>query len=152
MAEIAFCHLTRTPLDQAPPTLPGRVLAGAGRALVLCGAEERVAALDAALWLCTDPDWLPHGSKAMGHAAQQPIWLTAEDVGEAGAPNGARFLVLVDGAESARLAAFDRVLDLFDGADEAAVAAARRRWAAAKAAGHALSYWQQGDRGWEKKV
>ena len=51
-----------------------------------------------------------------------------------------------------RLPLFDRVLDLFDGADEAAVAAARRRWATAKAAGHALSYWQQGQRGWEKKA
>ena len=71
---------------------------------------------------------------------------------EAGAPNGARFLFLVDGAESARLDAFDRVIDLFDGQDEAAVAAARRRWKAAKAAGHALTYWQQGPRGWEKKA
>ena len=44
-----------------------------------------------------------------------------------------------------------RVLDLFDGNDESSLAAARRRWAAAKAAGHALSYWQQGPRGWEKK-
>jgi DNA polymerase-3 subunit chi len=44
------------------------------------------------------------------------------------------------------------VLDLFDGQDPEAVAAARRRWSAAKAAGHALSYWQQGDRGWEKKA
>ena len=68
-----------------------------------------------------------------------------------GAPNGARFLFLLDGAESARLDLFDRVLDLFDGNDEAALAAARRRWGAAKAAGHALSYWQQGPRGWEKK-
>ena len=152
MAEIAFYHLTRTPLDQALPKLLGRVLAGGGRALVLCGSEERVAALDAALWLGSDPDWLPHGTKAMGHAAQQPIWLTTEDAAEEGAPNGARFLVLLDGAESARLAAFDRVLDLFDGADEAAVAAARRRWSTAKAAGHVLSYWQQGQRGWEKKA
>jgi DNA polymerase-3 subunit chi len=152
MTDIAFYHLTRTPLDQALPKLLGRVLSGGGRALVLCGSEERVAALDAALWLSTDPDWLPHGSKAAGHAAQQPIWLTAEDVDAAGAPNGARFLVLVDGAESAQVPLFDRVLDLFDGADEAAVAAARRRWATAKAAGHALSYWQQGQRGWEKKA
>lgn len=152
MTEIAFYHLTRTPLDQALPKLLGRVLAGGGRAFVLCGSEERAAALDAALWLSTDPDWLPHGSKASGHAAQQPIWLAAEDAPAEGAPNGARFLVLVDGAESARLGQFDRVLDLFDGGEEAAVAAARRRWAAAKAAGHALSYWQQGQRGWERKA
>jgi DNA polymerase-3 subunit chi len=79
----------------------------------------------------------------------QPIWLTTEDVP---AVNGARFLVLVDGADSSHLAEYDRVLDLFDGQDPEAVAAARRRWSAAKAAGHALSYWQQGDRGWEKKA
>src|SRR5690348_14642916 len=84
MADIAFYHLTRTPLDQALPKLLGRVLGSGGRALVLCGSEERVASLDAALWLASDPDWLPHGTKAMGHAPQQPIWLTAEDVGEAG--------------------------------------------------------------------
>jgi DNA polymerase-3 subunit chi len=148
MAEIGFYHLTRTPLEQALPKLLGRVLAQQGRALVLCGSAERVAALDAALWLCSDPDWLPHGSAAMGHAEHQPIWLTTEDTA---APNSARFLVLLDGVESARLGEYDRVLDLFDGNDEAAVAAARRRWTAARAAGHGLSYWQQGARGWEKK-
>ena len=151
MAEIGFYHLTRTPLDQALPRLLGRVLEGGGRAMVLCGGPERVAALDAALWLCADPDWLPHGTARSGNAELQPIWLTEEDAPAEGAPNGARFLFLLDGADSARLDRFDRVLDLFDGNDEAALEAARRRWAAAKAAGHALSYWQQGARGWEKK-
>ncbi|RYJ04177.1 MAG: DNA polymerase III subunit chi [Acetobacteraceae bacterium] len=149
MADVAFYHLMRMPLEQALPKLLGRVLATGGRALVLCGSEERVAALDTALWVCPDPDWLPHGTKSSGHPTMQPIWLTTED---APAANGARFLVLVDGAESSRLAEYDRVLDLFDGQDPEAVAAARRRWSAAKAAGHALSYWQQGDRGWEKKA
>ena len=68
------------------------------------------------------------------------------------APNGARFLFLIDGASSARLGEFDRVFDLFDGNDEAAVVAARGRWTAAKAAGYTLTYWQQGARGWEKKA
>jgi DNA polymerase-3 subunit chi len=149
MAEIGFYHLTRTPLEQALPKLLGRVLAQQGRALVLCGSAERVAALDAALWLSTDPDWLPHGSAASGQAELQPIWLAEHDEPAA---NGAKFLFLVDGAASARLADYDRVFDLFDGNDEAAVAAARERWKAAKAAGHALSYWQQGARGWEKKA
>ena len=152
MAEIGFYHLTRTPLDQALPRLLGRVLESGGRAMVLCGGPERVAALDAALWLCSDPDWLPHGTARSGNAELQPIWLTEEDAPASGAPNGARFLFLLDGAESARLDRFDRVLDLFDGNDEASLDAARRRWAAAKAAGHALSYWQQGPRGWEKKT
>lgn len=155
-AEIGFYHLTRTPLDQALPRLLGRVLAQEGRALVLCAGPERLAVLDDALWTCAEPDWLPHGAPRhagpLGDPALQPIWLTTEDAGPEGAPNRARFLFLVDGAESARLDAFDRVFDLFDGNDEAAVAAARRRWSAARAAGHALSYWQQGPRGWERKA
>ncbi|MEJ0019236.1 MAG: DNA polymerase III subunit chi [Acetobacteraceae bacterium] len=148
MAEVGFYHLTRTGPDQALPQLLGRTLGAGQRALVLCASDERVAALDAALWLCAEPDWLPHGTAADGDAALQPIWLATDDT----APNGARFLFLVDGAESLRLDAFARVFDLFDGKDEAAVAAARRRWSAAKTAGHALTYWQQGVRGWEKKA
>lgn len=65
VTDIGFYHLTRTPLDQALPKLLGRVLAQQGRAQVLCGDDERLRALDTALWTCQDPDWLPHGSKAM---------------------------------------------------------------------------------------
>ena len=147
MAEVGFYHLTRTPLDQALPRLLGRTLAAGERAVVRCPAAERVAALDEALWECAEPDWLPHGTEADGDADLQPVWLTATDE----APNGARFLFLVDGAEAADLAPYTRVFDLFDGRDEAAVAAARARWQAARAAGHTLSYWQQGARGWEKR-
>ena len=148
MSDVGFYHLTRTGADQALPQLLGRTLAAGQRALVLCRSEERVAALDAAIWQCANPDWLPHGTTADGDADLQPIWLTTEDA----SPNGARFLFLVDGAQSMRLDEFDRVFDLFDGNDEAAVATARERWTAAKAAGHALTYWQQGARGWEKKA
>ena len=147
MADVGFYHLTRTPLDQALARLLGRVLEAGGRAVVRLPSAERVAALDKALWACAGPDWLPHGTAADGDADLQPIWLTAEPE----APNGARYLFLAEGAEAADLAGFDRAFDLFDGQDEAAVAAARRRWQAARAAGHALSYWQQTARGWEKK-
>jgi DNA polymerase-3 subunit chi len=148
MAQIGFYHLTRTGADRALPSLLGRTLAAGERAVVLCATEERVAALDTALWLGTEPDWLPHGTAQSGHADLQPIWLTTREE----APNGARFLFLIDGAACARLDGFTRVFDLFDGGDPAAVAAARERWRAAKAAGHELTYWQQGTRGWEKKA
>ncbi len=148
MTEIGFYHLTRTGEERALPQLLGRTLAAGKRALVLCRGPERVAALDAALWACTEPDWLPHGTAADGDPDLQPVWLTTKDE----APNGASFLFLIDGAETARLGEFERVFDLFDGNDEAAVQAARKRWVAAKAAGHVLTYWQQGPRGWEKKA
>ena len=149
MAEIGFYHLTRTRLDQALGRLLGRILSGGGRAFVLCGEAERAKALDAALWTLPDPDWLPHGMAGGEADPMQPILIGTEDVAPA---NGARFLLLVDGAGSARLGDYDRVLDLFDGAEDASVAAARERWKAAKAAGHALTYWQQGAGGWEKKA
>jgi DNA polymerase-3 subunit chi len=148
MADIGFYHLTRSGSDQVLPQLLGRTLAAGQRAVVMCGSDERVAVLDLALWQASDPDWLPHGSAATGEADLQPIWLTTLDE----APNNARFLFMIDGASSARLDQFDRVFDLFDGNDGAAVQAARLRWKAAREAGHGLTYWQQGERGWEKKA
>jgi DNA polymerase-3 subunit chi len=147
MAEIGFYHLTRTGLEDALPRLLARTLAAGERAVIRCGSPERLAALDTALWLAPDPDWLPHGSAAMGHADLQPIWLTTEDE----APNGARFLFLVDGATSEKLDTYTRIFDLFDGTDENAVQAARTRWRTAKSAGHTLTYWQQTPRGWQKQ-
>lgn len=146
MAEIAFYHLTRTSADATLPALLGRSLAAGERAVVMCGSDARVAALDTALWVCPEPDWLPHGTRASGNATMQPIWLGTDD----SAPNGARFLFLIDGCESSRLDAFLRVFDLFDGRDNEAVAAARLRWKSAKDAGHSLAYWRQTERGWEK--
>ena len=148
MAEIGFYHLTRIALGQALPQLLARTVAAGQRALVLCGSEDSVKALDKALWLAPEPDWLPHGTPADGDPEVQPIWLATE----ADAPNGARFLFLVDGADTDRLSSFDRVFDLFDGNRDDAVIAARSRWKAAKAAGHTLVYWQQGPSGWVRKA
>ncbi len=94
MSDIGFYHLTRTTAEQALPRLLGRTLAAGQRAVVLCGGEARVTALDEALWSATDPDWLPHGCARTGEADLQPIWLTAVEE----APNAARYLFLIDGA------------------------------------------------------
>lgn len=145
MTDIGFYHLTRTGPEKALPQLLERTLAAGQRAVVLCRDDERITALDAALW---QADWLPHGSAADGDADIQPIWLTTEDA----SPNGAKYLFLIDGAQTAKPGEFDRVFDLFDGNDETAVAAARDRWTAAKSAGYNITYWQQGPRGWEKKA
>ena len=42
---------------------------------------------------------------------------------------------------------------MFDGRDEEIVARARERWAAYKAAGYKMTYWQQEERGgWQVKA
>lgn len=147
MSEIGFYHLTRSSLEQALPQLLARTLAMGERAVVLCPDEERLRALDDALWLIESPDWLPHGTAAMGHAPHQPVWLTTKD---GPPPNGARFLFLVGGAASRHLDLYARVFDLFDGNDPQAVAAARARYRAAREAGHTLTYWRQTAGGWER--
>lgn len=147
MAEIGFYHLTRSSTVEALAQLLGRTLAAGQRAVVRVKDEAAVAALDQALWAVTDPPFLPHGRAAEGDADLQPIWLTATDA----APNGATFLFLTDGAESALTAGATRIFDLFDGNDPEAVEAARDRWRAARTAGHMPVYWRQGARGWERQ-
>ena len=147
MTEIGFYHLRASPLDRALPQLLEKAYAGGHRIVVLSSSGERVEHLNSLLWTYNDEAFLPHGSAKDGNPDQQPIWLTVADEN----PNQASMLVLVDGAVSSRLAEYKRVCDMFDGNDEAALAAARARWKAAKEAGHTLTYWQQTEKGWEKR-
>jgi DNA polymerase III subunit chi len=146
MTEIGFYHLTRSTLAQALPQLLARTLAAGQRALVLGSNGAGLDALSTALW--AQPGWLPHGLASDGDPDLQPIWLTTE----AEPLNGARYLFLVDGAETDRLKDYDRAFDLFDGNNPESVAAARTRWKAAKDAGHTLAYWQQTESSWQKKA
>ncbi len=145
MADIGFYHLTRSTLAQALPPLLSRTLAAGQRALVLGTDPTALQALSVALW--EQPAWLPHGTVADGDPDLQPIWLTTE----AAALNGARYLFLVAGATTESLSAFERVFDLFDGNSESSLAAARARWKIAKEGGHAVAYWQQTERSWQKR-
>jgi DNA polymerase III subunit chi len=66
-------------------------------------------------------------------------------------PNGAQVLVIVDGAPAEDADQFERVLELFDGRDADAVAAARARWRWAESRGMSRVYWQQSERGgWQR--
>lgn len=143
-----FYHLQRSAPEQALPKLLEKILQAGKRAVVMARSEERVEALNARLWTYDPNSFLPHGSKADGSASDQPVWLTIEDEN----PNGASVLVLTDGAATARMADYERCLELIDGNDPERVADARQRWAAYKNAGHAVTYWQQGEKGWEKKA
>jgi len=110
MPEIGFYHLTRSDYSTALQLLLGRTLAGGERAVVVCPDERQVAALDAALWLGSHPDWLPHGTRATPYPQWQPVYLTVEDIN----PAGAGFLFCLGGA-AAEVAPYKRVFDLFDG-------------------------------------
>jgi DNA polymerase-3 subunit chi len=148
MTEVRFYHLQRSTLEVALPQMLEKVLERGQRAVVMLGSEQRVEALAAALWTYRENSFLPHGSARDGKPDRQPIWLTAEDEN----PNGADVLFLADGARSARVSDYVRCAEVFDGNDEASVAAARQRWLEYKEAGLELIYFQQVGGRWEEKA
>jgi DNA polymerase-3 subunit chi len=150
VTELLFYHLQHRPLNAALPALLEKSLERGWRVAVQASSDERVEALDAHLWTYSDPSFLPHGGYRDRDAAEQPILLT---VGE-GNDNGASVRFLVDNvALPADAARYERIVLLFDGADESAVSAARLCWQEAKAAGFAATYWREGDGGrWERQA
>jgi len=148
VAEVGFYHLLSTPLERALPRLLERAVRQGNRVVIQAGSSERVEHLNALLWTYDEAGFLAHGSARDGSPADQPIWLTHQPEN----PNGATILFLVDGVAAGDLAGYARCIDMFDGNDPDAVQAARNRWRAASSAGHTLNYWQQTERGWEKKA
>lgn len=145
--EVWFYHLERTSLDRALPELLEKTLAKGWRAVVRARDRDRIEHLDGWLWSYRDETFLPHGLAEEAQAERQPVLLTTGFE----TPNGAQALFLIDDAEPGPLERFERCIFLFDGLDEAAVAAARARWKALKAQGALISYWKQNARGgWEK--
>ena len=150
MTEVLFYHLQRQPIEKVLPQLLERSLERGWRVVVQAASDERVEALDAHLWTYRDDAFLAHGTYRESEAAQQPVLLTVQDDN----PNGATVRFLIDGAPLPQDAAkYQRIVLLFDGEDDDAVAAARARWTEVKAQGFDATYWQADEQGrWQKKA
>lgn len=150
MTEIYFYHLQRQPLERVLPALLEKSLQRGWRVVVQGASEERIEALDAHLWTFRDDSFLPHGTHKQPDMADQPILLTVNDHN----PNKADIRFLIEGAPVPDDASpYQRIVLLFDGEDEDAVAAARARWTEAKEKGFDATYWQSDEQGrWVKKA
>lgn len=154
MSEVLFYHLDARTLEDALPGLLERTRERGWRAVLRVGSAERMAALDNHLWTYSEHTFLAHGTAAEGHKERQPIYLTVEDEN----PNRAEVLFLVGGAvpedwTAPHIAAYQRIVLMFDGRDDEATAFARVAWKNAKAAGHEATYWKQSPSGkWEKQA
>ena len=148
-ADVLFYHLEFQPLERVLPSLLEKTLQRGWRAVVQAGSVERLEALDQSLWTYTEDSFLAHGTTKTGRAADQPVYLTVDDSN----PNNAGVRFLVDGAKASNFAGAERLVFIFDGHDAAALESARQQWKAAKAAGCAVTYWQQTEAGrWEKRA
>ena len=150
MTEMLFYHLQGQKLEGVLPGMLEKSLERGWKVIVQGASEERIEALDAHLWTYRDDGFLPHGTWREPNAAAQPVLLTLTDNN----PNGATVRFLIDGAPvPADAVSYQRIVLLFDGEDEDAVAAARSHWSDAKAKGFVATYWQPDGQGrWAKKA
>src|SRR6516165_11437497 len=119
MTEMLFYHLKGQTLEQVLPALLQKSIERGWRVVVQSSSEERVDALDAHLWTFRDDSFLPHGTFREPTAADQPVLLTISDHNQ----NGATVRFLIDRAPVPENAEqYDRVVLLFDGNDDEAVA------------------------------
>lgn len=146
--QIQFYHLLHTPLDKALPSLLHKTLKAGFRSVVVAESEERMQELDEAMW--ETEAFIPHGTKGEANAEMQPIYVT-DSLTEN--PNDAKLLVMTHGEKLDDFNGAERVVDMFNGRDEAALNAARQRWKDYKEAGHSLTYiQQQPGGGWKEMV
>ena len=148
MTDVRFYHLQQKRLEQALPEIVAKALERKHRIVVKAGSRERIESLSNALWSADPGSFLAHGFVKDGNEAEQPVWLTEGDDN----PNAATVLILTDNASSEKVSDYALCCEIFDGNDDAAVAAARQRWKIYKDQGHTTSYFQQDENGrWQQK-
>lgn len=147
-ATAMFYHLTRTGLDDTVAMIVTRALAQGWRVMIRSPDAAQLDHLDDKLWHGPEDGFLPHGREGGPQAAAQPVLL-----GQGAMVNGARGLLLLSGAEATaeEAAALDRIWLIFDGADPAAVQAARGQWQRLTGLGLAAQYWSDDSGAWVKK-
>ena len=150
MTEILFYHLQRQPLEKVLPQLLEKSFERGWRVCVQTPKAERLEKLDEHLWTYSEGGFLPHGIEGQADLADEPIALTQADDN----PNGATVRFLVDGAPLPDAPEnYQRIVLMFDGYDEEALAAARSNWKEVRVRGLDATYLQQNDEGrWEKKA
>ncbi|MES2664797.1 MAG: DNA polymerase III subunit chi [Pseudomonadota bacterium] len=144
-----FYQLTRSSAQDTLTTILTRAVGQGWRVMIRSPDRARLERLDAALWLGPEDGFLPHGLQGGAQDADQPVLL-----GQGAASNGARGVMLLDGAETdlAEAQAMDRVWVIFDGADGAQLTQARAQWKRLTEAGLAAQYWSEDSGRWEKKA
>lgn len=141
--EISFYHLTTSPIEKALPNLLEKAYESGHRIQVVCSNED-VKAFDDTFWTFHPRKFLPHGTD---NPEKQPVFITPDNDNQ----NSATVLAITDGREIPS-EDYEKILHMFDGNNEDALATARSRWKEYKEKGYELRYWFQDENGkWAEK-
>lgn len=144
-AEWWFYHIEQGSVDAAIGPLLEKCLERRWR-VVVAARQETIDRLDRGLWTWRDDSFLPHGA-AGRQESEHPVLLSTQAL----PVNGARVAVLLDGTD-ADPHQFERIMVLFDGAEESARAKARQQYRTARESGAPARYFQQDGAGWSEKT
>lgn len=146
--EVAFYHCLVTSVEEALLTIVEKILSQKERAVIMTPSEARLLFLDQYLWNQKPDSFYPHGTAKDGFCEDQPLYLTNQEI----VPNGAQFLILLDGAETKDPCHYKRVIEIFNGGNEEEVCLARQKWQSYKKLDLSLIYFRQNEnRSWLKQ-
>src|SRR5690606_21895487 len=108
--QLDFWQLSHDPVERVVALIAERTRSAGEKLLVVAHDEARRASLRRALWEARPTAFLANGEASAPHAARQPILLSPA----CDPANGAKYVVLADGAWREGAEAFERVFLLFD--------------------------------------
>ncbi len=148
--EYIFYQLLHTPLERGIQPLLGKALDGDNKMLVIFNSQEQLERIDQSLWNLGKASFVPHGKAGDGNDEQHPIYLSVEENNI----NNANVLVNLTQDIPSSATKYSKVLDMFNGANDNELTAARTRWKKlADEGGHKLKYFEQTkDSGWQLKA
>ncbi|MGL1922578.1 MAG: DNA polymerase III subunit chi [Hyphomicrobiales bacterium] len=162
--EILFYHLEHKPLEVVLPELLEKCFERDWKVYIQCQNKNLAQKIDKDLWSYKPEGFLPHGLddapqaqrknfKKEQFAEVQPILIGTD--GENPNDSTVRFLLEGSDIDTEELSQYQRLIVMFDGANEQSVGMARAQWKKYKALAadkvSAITYWQQGASGrWEK--
>ncbi len=139
MPDCIFYRVVRRPTERVLVQLVQRAFGENSRVLIRAWDAQQVRRLDEFLWLCDDEAFIPHGVAGGGNEGSQPVLLATSPENL----NCAHFLASLGRCllEPPEITGFSKVCVIFDGTDDAELAAARKNWKRVVEEGWPASYW-----------
>jgi DNA polymerase-3 subunit chi len=148
--QIDFYHLTDEEFGASAALIAHKSVAS-GHKLLMLASKPVAASLSDALWTTRPESFLAHGIDAEEGQSHAPVWISTEPDKN---PIEADFLLLTAGLEMDDMQGFRRIFNLFNGAEETALAKAREQWKSWSAQGswHCRYFAYSQDDGWQQKA